>query len=406
MSKVLGTVSWILSALLCGAGSMAPPAVRAEGPRVFLLNGVQLESTRQRIAGGDRQFDAALQSLRRDANKALGMGPFSVVNKDLAPPSGDQHDYMSLAPYWWPNPDTNDGLPYIHRDGERNPDMDRLHNRHDLGELADSVETLALAYYFTHDEKYALHARLLIRTWFLEPETRMNPNLQFAQAIRGVNTGRGQGLIESRLFTTIVDAAGLLAASTAWTDEDQRELEQWFASFLQWMLSSDHGRDEARAKNNHGTYYDVQVVSFALMLDRKDLATDVLEAAKTKRIAVQIEPDGRQPLELVRTKSWGYSTGNLAGLMSLARLGEHVGVDLWHYQTSDGRGIRPALDFLIPFGSGAQKWPYQQIGGFSASAIDPLLRKAAAKYLDGDYGTIVSKLRPLDPASRTNLLLR
>ena len=197
---------------------------------------------------------------------------------------------MSLAPYWWPNPATNDGLPYIQRDGERNPDIYKTRNRSDLGAMTDAVETLSLAYYFTRDEKYASRACVLIRTWFLEPTTRMNPNFEFAQAIRGVNTGRGLGLIESRLFTKIPDAVGLLADSQAWTPDDERAVKQWFTTYLQWMLSSKHGREEATAKNNHGTYYDVQVASFALFLDKKDLSKDVIETAKKKRIAVQIEP--------------------------------------------------------------------------------------------------------------------
>src|SRR4051812_3538665 len=155
------------------------------------------------------------------------------------------------------------------------------------------------------------------------------------------------------------------------------------------MRSSKHGHEEAAAKNNHGTYYDIQVASFALFLGKNDLARAVVQEAKTKRIAVQIEPDGRQPLELVRTKAWSYSIGNLSGLMSLARLGEQLDVDLWNYATTDGRGIRAALDFLIPFGVGTSKWPYKQIGGFSREAIYPLVRRAAAKYPDGPYRSLL-----------------
>jgi hypothetical protein len=390
-------LTWVVSAT-------APFTAYAELPAVFLLDGAQLQLVQQSIASGNSRFEPALTTLRRDADRALVAGPYSVVGKDIAPPSGDKHDYMSMAPYWWPNPQTQDGLPYIHRDGERNPEIYKTRNRHDLGELSDSLETLSLAFYFTHDEKYADRASLLIRTWFLDPKTRMNPNFQFAQAIRGINTGRGLGLIESRLFTKVIDAVGLLTGSHAWTSEDESGIKLWFTEYLHWMLTSDNGREEAKAKNNHGTYYDIQIASFALFLRKKDLATEVLHAAKLKRIAAQIEPDGRQPLELVRTKAWSYSLGNLTGLMSLARLGEHVDVDLWNLKTMDGRSIRAALDFLAPFGLGKEKWPYQQIDGFSADAINPLLRQAAAKYPDGPYQAMLSKVRPIATSSRLHLM--
>jgi hypothetical protein len=400
--RAIAHIAWILILL----GTSPHSTLAAEGPRVFLLDGDQLQAVRTRTANGDKQFRPAIEALRRDADRALEAGPFSVINKDAVPPSGDKHDYMSFAPYWWPNPDTKDGLPYIQRDGQRNPDIHKLRNRSDLGEMSDTLETLSLAYYFTRDEKYAARARLLIHTWFIDADTRMNPNFEFAQAIRGVNKGRGLGLIESRLFTKVVGAVGLLGNSRSWSQSDERDLKQWFATYLQWMLTSAHGREESAAKNNHGTYYDCQIVTFALFLGKKDLARETVEDAKSKRIAVQVESDGREPLELVRTKAWSYSIGNLSGLMSLARLGEQVGVDLWNYETSDGRSIRAALDFLLPFGIGSKKWPYKQIGGFSRESIYPLLRRAAAKYPESQYQQLVQQLPQLDPAIRATLLLQ
>jgi alginate lyase len=377
----------------------------SSSPRVFLLDAKQLRLTREHIREGDKISAPAWARLERDARKALAEGPYSIVNKAVTPPSGDKHDYTSQAPYFWPDPKSPDGLPYIRRDGERNPEINKITDHRSLDQLEASVETLALAYYFKGDEAYAVKAVQLLRAFFLDPATRMNPNLQYAQFIPGVNTGRGIGLIETRGLTRVVDAIGLLAGSKALTDADQRGLQDWFGKFLQWMQESKNGREEAAAKNNHGTYYDVQVVSFALFLGKKDLAVRVLQEARQKRIATQIEPNGRQPLELARTKAWGYSNGNLDGLMQLATLGDRAGVDLWNYRTNDGRSIRKALDFLTPVALGERKWEYQELGGVKAESLFPLMRRAAKVYQDKQYQALMSKVPEVDLADRSRLLL-
>jgi hypothetical protein len=220
-----------------------------------------------------------------------------------------------------------------------------------------------------------------------------------------VNTGRGIGLIETRGLTRVVDAIGLLAESKSLTAQDERGLKGWFAQFLQWMQDSKNGREEAAAKNNHGTYYDVQVTSYAMFVGRTDFAKQTLEQAKQKRIAAQIEPDGRQPLELARTKAWSYSNGNLDGLMQLATLGQRVGVDLWNFQTHDGRSIRKALDFLTPVAVGGQKWQFQEIeGGVKPESLFPLMRRAAQVYKDKSYQTLMSKVPEVSASDRRRLL--
>jgi alginate lyase len=373
-------------------------------PRVFLVDAKRLAQARAAIDRGDKDINAAWEKLQREANKALVGGPFSIVNKGVTPPSGDKHDYMSQAPYFWPDPKKQNGLPYIRRDGERNPEINNITDHKSLDDLETAVETLALAYYFKGDEAYAAKAVQLLRAFFLDPTTRMNPTLQYAQFIPGVNTGRGIGLIETRGLTRVVDAIGLLAGSKSLTAEDEDGLKEWFGKFLQWMQESRNGREEAAAKNNHGTYYDVQVVSFALFLGKIDLAKQTLETAKQKRITTQIEPDGRQPLELIRTKAWGYSNGNLDGLMQLAMLGERVGVDLWKFQTKDGRSIRKALDFLTPVAVGEKKWQYQEIGGVKPESLFPLMRRAAVVYRDRKYQLLMARIPEVDPADRSRLL--
>ncbi len=366
------------------AQSLPMQAGSPNAPRVFLLDVKQLQESRRRIRNNDEELLPAWSQLQRDAQKALSAGPFSVVSKTTTPPGGDKHDYMSQAPYFWPDPKSANGLPYIRRDGERNPEINKISDHRSLDQMASAVETLALAYYFQGDEAHAARATRLLRAFFLDPATRMNLNLEYAQAIPGVNTGRGIGLIETRGLTRVVDAIGLLAGSKAWSDADQRGLQEWFAKFLRWMMESKNGRDEAAAKNNHGTYYDVQVASFAFFIGKEDVAREILQNARQKRIALQVEPDGRQPLELVRTRAWSYSIGNLDGLMLLAR--------------------RRALDYLAPFALGERKWSYQQLGEWQPQALFSLLRRAAVKYPDPKYQMFLSKIPKLDAADRGRLL--
>jgi len=392
------------SGLISKAQQSAKTTQTDPDPRVWLLDAKQLQITRERLRKGDKNLAPAWDRLDREAQEALTEGPFSIVNKKVVPPSGDKRDYLSQAPYFWPDPKSANGLPYIRRDGERNPEINKITDHRSLDQLESSVETLALAYYFKGDETYAVKATQLLRAFFLDSTTRMNPNLQYAQYIPGVNTGRGIGLIETRGLTRVVDAIGLLTGSRALTETDQRGLQEWFGKFLQWMLESQNGREESAAKNNHGTYYDVQVVSFALFLGKKDLAPGVLQEARQKRIATQIEPDGRQPLELARTKAWSYSNGNLEGLMLLATLGDRVGVDLWNYQTADERSIRKALDFLTPIAFGERKWQYQELGGLQPRTLFPLMRRAAARYHDQQYQALMAKVPDIDQADRARLL--
>jgi hypothetical protein len=373
-------------------------------PRVFTINARKLADKKQSILSGTKTYDAALGKLESDARQALKQQPVSVTTKTTAPPSGDKHDYMSQAPYFWPDPKRPNGLPYMRRDGERNPEINKISDHQTMDQMIAAVRTLSLAYYFQGREEFAAKATQLLRVWFIDPATRMNPNLQYAQAIPGINTGRGIGLIETRGLATVTDSIGLLVGSRAWTSADQRGAEEWFAKFLQWMLESKNGRDESAAKNNHGTYYDVQIASFALFLGKNDVARKILEDAKQKRIATQVEPDGKQPWELARTKAWSYSNGNLEGLMLLAQLGENAGVDLWNYQTGDGRSIRRAVEYLYPFAVSEQKWPYQQLGEWQPQLLFPLIRIAAGNYKDAVFKSMLTRIPGTRSEDRENLL--
>jgi Alginate lyase len=334
---------------------------------------------------------AARASLVKAADRALNTKPVSVMDKTKIPPSGDKHDYMSVGPYWWPDPSKPDGLPYIRKDGETNPNRATSdYDRTSLGRVIGAVSTLGMAFHETGDEKYAEHATQLLRVWFLDPATKMNPNLNYGQAIPGITEGRGIGIIDTSGFTGVVSACEWLEKSKAFTEADRKGMKEWFGAFLNWMQTSKNGRDESAAKNNHGTYYDLQAVTYALYTGQKELARKIVEQVKEKRIAKQIEPDGKMPLELARTKAFTYSTGNLRGLFDLADLAEGLSVDLWHYQTPDGRSIRKALDYLAPYVDASNKWPHQQIDTGEVTlgmrvGLAVMLKRAAVVYKEPRY---------------------
>ena len=393
-------------AVICVILSFTQPvwADKAAPPPVFCLNPEALARTKARVGdkAGAWPLQPALDRLIAEAEGALKARPESVMDKTKVPPSGDKHDFISLAPYFWPNPATKDGLPYVRHDGKHNPDADNPSNTDapHFSHIMATVETLSLAYYFTGRDAYAAHAAELLRVWFVDPATRMNPNLNYGQAILGVNDGRGTGIIGTAILSGVVDSAGLLETSSSWTAADRKGLTDWMRDYLAWLQTSKNGRDEAKATNNHGTYYDIQIVSLALYTGQKELARKTLETAKTRRIAVQIEPDGRMPLELARANSISYCTYNLAALEKLANLGDRVGVDLWGFQTPDGRGIRQAVAYLAPYADPAKPWPLKLTGADKRGGLTPLLAEA-----DHHYHTAWAGKTPGNRAERFHLLV-
>jgi hypothetical protein len=373
--------------------------------RVFLVDEHALVKARHDAAAGSTALRAALEKLRHDANVAMKLTPPSVMDKKATPPSGDKHDYMSQGTYWWPNPKTANGLPYVRHDGKYNPENDALDSR-PMHNMCKAVDSLALGYFVLGDEKYAVKAGELLRVWFLNPSTRMNPHLKYGQAIPGVCEGRCLGIIDTVCLARMVDSVGLLQGSHAWRREDQAALEAWFDRYLRWLLESDYGKDQAKQPNNHGTYYDVQIAAFSLFVGKKDLARETLSQSAQRRIAAQIEPDGRQPFELARTKAWGYSLANLTGMVELATLSSHFGIDLWHYETPDGRSIRKAIDWLAQYADGSKTFEFKQITETSYEGYGRILRRAAIAYHEPRYEALIGKLPNTDlSADRMHLTI-
>jgi hypothetical protein len=365
---------------------------QSPAPRVFILEPAALDLAAKKLKAGDAATTAAYRQLMAEADKALALGPFTVMHKQTMPPGNNKHDYMSVGPYWWPDPSKPDGLPYIRRDGEVNPERYKNPDNDELKKMQEATTQLAYAYYFSRNEKYAAQAATFIRTWFLDEATRMNPNLNYGQAIPGITQGRGIGIIDTHQLPYLIDAVGLLAGSAAWSKTDQQGLEKWFGDYLAWLRQSPLGIDEADEHNNHGTWYDVQLASFALFSGNKNLAKKVLEEVKAKRIATQIKADGSQPHELARTLSFNYCVMNLQAFFDLASMGRHVGVDLWHYTAADGKGIRPAIDWFLPFIQDRRKWSHQQIKEINYVALVPLLLKAARQYDDPRYSAALAQV--------------
>jgi hypothetical protein len=356
---------------------------------VFLHDAQVLARNKARWA---RDRPPALLRLLEDARAALAVAPFSITEKSAVPPSGDKRDYLSLAPYAWPDPRTPDGLPYVTRDGHVNPERDSIPDHAQFARIVDLTQTLGLAFFFTDDEAYAKHGVRLLRAFFLDPETRMHPHLRFAQGVRGKEPGRPAGIIDTAGIARLVDGLGLLSGSTSLTGQDRDGLLAWLRDYLGWLRESELGRREGQAKNNHGTWYDVQVVSLALATGQTELATEVLHFARKRRIGREIEPDGRQPEELVRTRAWHYAVYNLEAFVELANLGDAAGVDLWRYQTPDGRSIGQAIAYLVPFALGQAPWPTPELGGFRPEALWPVLREAASRLSDDRLAAAADRL--------------
>ncbi|NND08932.1 MAG: alginate lyase family protein [Saprospiraceae bacterium] len=345
----------------------------------------------------DQDVQQLVQILLNDADTILDITSPSVMDKGFTPPSGDKHDYMSQGPYWWPDPTKADGLPYIRRDGEVNPERAKFTDRANLSKLISSVTTLSRAYFFSEDEKYAQKAIDFLQTWFLDSATSMNPHLEFGQAIPGRTSGRGIGIIETSDIGKIADAVQLLRASSRWSDEMNAGMIFWMKAYLEWLMTSEKGQDESLHPNNHGTWYNVQAAMLAIFTGQETIAKNIVETSKQTRLDAHIEANGSQPKEIARTRSFSYSTMNLLGLFQLALIGEKLGIDLWHYKNIHGVSLQKALDFLIPAASGQTSWPHPQIKPISPIRMIPHLVHASRVY-SPSYGkiakTIIDKHQP------------
>ena len=354
MRKLLQKVLFLL---LMGAAAL--PAVG----QPYLIDG----SARQRILASIEQGDTRAQELyarlMRNADKVMPLENPTITTKGVTPPSGDKHDYISLARYWWPNPDTPDGLPYVRRDGESNPEL-KKYDRDCMSTFASRLSILTGAYLLSENPNYGRKIASILRTWFLDKKTKMNPNANYAQMVPGRNNGMGNptGVLDTYSLIHAVDAALIMEEAGYLSKKECMALREWFRAYVEWLTTSPNGIGEYEAKNNHGVAYDVQTTHFALYTGNEELVARLIGGFAERRLKPQIMEDGSQPLELARTTAFGYSVYNLTHLLDMCYLGRHYGIDLY---PAANHAIDRAIQFLIPYLGNQSSFPYKQIKNWS-----------------------------------------
>jgi hypothetical protein len=334
----------------------------------------------------------------RAANKYLAEKPITITSYQSARSAGGLHDYFSEADYFWPDP-ANPGGSYINRDGQSNPDNFNDH-RLALIRLSLHVPALIAAWKITGQKKYAAHAADHLRAWFVTPATRMNPNLEFAQAVHGRSTGRNYGIIDTLHLVEVARAITVMQPSGALSPNDRSAVLEWFHDYLGWLTTSERGRQERDTKNNHSTTWLMQAAEFARLTSNPSVTADCANRLRTVIIANQIAPDGSFPLELARTKPYSYSLFNLDAVATCCQILSTPSEDLWSFETPDHRGIRRAIAFMVPFIRNKALWPYKHdVEHFDELPVrQPSLLFAGLALDQPDWIALWRKLAP-DPPS-------
>jgi len=288
------------------------------------------------------------------ADRYLTDAPVTITASHSARSAGGLHDFFSEGDYWWPDPANPDG-PYVQRDGMSNP-ANFVEHRRALMRLSVQVPALVAAYVLTHDAQYAAHAAAHLRAWFIAPGTRMNPNLQYAQAIHGRVTGRGTGIIDTIHLVEVARAVEKLRGAPGWTPEDDAGVRDWFRAYDTWMTTHPYGIAERDAKNNHATCWVMQVAEFAHLTGDTALMDEARTRFKTIIVPTQIAADGSFPQELRRTKPYGYSLFNLDAMATTAEILSTREDNLWTFER-DSRGLARALAFMVPYIRDKHAWP-------------------------------------------------
>ncbi len=290
-----------------------------------------------------------------EASWALQQQPITVTAQSSSRSAGGIHDFFSEGDYWWPD-STNRQGPYIQRDGLTNPDNFVVH-RQAMIRFSRVMGALASAYVVIRNEMYVRQAFRHLNAWFVDPTTRMNPSLLYAQAIKGRFTGRGIGIIDTIHLMEVAQALRVMERARSADKQSVAAIRNWFADYLTWLTTHPYGKDEMNAKNNHGTCWVMQVAAFARLTGNDSLMNVCRNRYKTVLLPDQMAADGSFPQELRRTKPYGYSLFNLDAMTMICQILSTPADNLWTYQTTDGRGIKQGISYLYPFVENKANWP-------------------------------------------------
>ncbi len=333
------------------------------------------------------------------ADAAMKLEPVTITAFHAKLSDGGPNDFYSNGDYWWPNPNTTNGLPYVNRDGQTNPGNFVAH-RQVVRQVSDAIAALGAAYKITGDDKYVKKSAELLRVFFLDTATRMNPNLQYAQAVPGVSPGRGTGIIDTLHLIEIPKAIEATEKSPAFPPEVLSGLKKWFTDYIEWMRTSKNGNEEANASNNHAVAFWLQVAVFAQFTGDETNLAECRRRFTEVFIPKQMTNDGSFPRELARTKPYGYSIFQLDNMVTLCQVLSTPENDLWNFTLPDGRNIHLAVEFMYPYLADKSTWPRKpDVNAWESwPARQPSLLFAGIAFNDQKYLDLWKKL-PADPAN-------
>lgn len=292
------------------------------------------------------------------AEEYIRLKPITVTSTLSERSTGGIHDFYSEGDYWWPDPENPEG-PYIRKDGMTNPDNFTAH-RKAMIRLSQISGALASAYLVSGEDKYVTALLPHLKAWFIDEATLMNPNLLYGQAIMGRVSGRGIGIIDTIHLMEVAKAIAAIEKSKAVSDGDIEALKQWFATYLDWIFTHEYGIAERDNGNNHSVCWALQSSVFADLIGNEEVSTYCRNMFKTVLLVDQMAMDGSFPLELTRTKPYGYSLFTLDAMTALCLELSTPKDNLFTFTTPEGKSIEKGLAFLYPYVKDKSSWPYQK----------------------------------------------